>query len=147
MFTNIREHGWHGMHVFDPDGLTPSFTYSVGFSTTLNAPEFIIFGLSSKLMHSILWEVFRQLKNAQAVEQGQRWHGLLEGFTCVSMHATHEDLFKEYATSAGWYWKETGHEGHPEVCQLIWPGAQQGLFPWEQGCVQDVIDAQPQLWG
>ncbi len=146
MFANIREHGWHSMHVFDPDGATSAFSYSVGFSTTLNAPEFIIFGLSSKLMHSMLWEIFRQIKSGRQVEHAQYWDDILEGFSCVSMRATHDNLFKEYTTSAGWYWKETGHEGRPEVYQLVWPGARQGLFPWDPGCAPDVIEAQPKLW-
>ena len=30
--------------------------------------------------------------------------------------------------------------------QLFWPGAEQGLFPWEKGCVQFVRDCQPSLY-
>lgn len=58
----------------------------------------------------------------------------------------HPDLFTEYATSANWFWNDQGQDGHPPVYQIAWPGARDGLFPWEEGCAEEVITAQPQLW-
>lgn len=79
-------------------------------------------------------------------EHGKRWSDLLEDFDCVTTEADHPDLFTEYATSADWFWRTQGRDGHPPVYQIVWPGAQQGLFPWEEDCAQDVITAQPKLW-
>ncbi|MCA8902424.1 MAG: DUF4262 domain-containing protein [Hyphomonas sp.] len=146
IFENVGKHGWQSMSVFDPDGKLPGFTYSIGFATTLHAPEFIIFGLNRELMHNMLWEVFHQIRAGQIVSHGLHWKNIIGGFDCVSMHATHEDLFREYTTSARWYWQETGHTGVPEIYQLVWPGARDGLFPWDDGCDQGVIDLQPKLW-
>jgi hypothetical protein len=61
ILANIEEHGWFCTTVFDPNGEQPSFSYSVGFTKTLNCPEFIVFGLPTKLMPSMLWNVFRQI--------------------------------------------------------------------------------------
>jgi len=146
ILSNIDKHGWYGIHVFDPDGELPSFTYSVGFSRTLNAPEFIIFGLSNELMHNMLWSVYKQIKEGKSVENNGVWSGLLSGFDCVSKHVTHSDTFSEYMVSSKWLWRQDGHEGIPEAYQIVWPGAVDGLFPWDEGCDQGVIDVQPRLW-
>lgn len=142
----IEQHGWQFTYVFDPDGQAPGFGYSVGFTKSLNAPEFIVFGLERGLMQRMLWEVHNQIKNGAFPDDNMRWQGVLEGFDCISRKAVHETLYSDYAVSADWYWRETGHSGNPQVYQLVWPGARQGLFPWETGCAQDVIDAQPHLW-
>ena len=143
---NIATHGWSALHVFDPDGLGAEFSYSVGFTRTLGAPEFIVFGLPKDLRHYMLSEVFRQIKAGCTAAPGQRWHNLIEGFDCVGMAATDPELFTEYATSANWFWRHQGHTGHPDVIQLVWPGSKDGLFPWDDGCSPDVIAAQPRLW-
>ncbi|MEM6538959.1 MAG: DUF4262 domain-containing protein [Pseudomonadota bacterium] len=146
LLSTIDKHGWQFTFVFDPDGKEPDFGYSVGFTRTLNAPEFIVFGLPKELMSSMLWEVYRQIKGGAEPKDGMKWVGLLDGFNCISRRAIHQELHKEYTVSANWLWHKSGNAGAPEVFQLVWPGAAQGLFPWEKGCVQDVIDAQPALW-
>jgi len=143
---NVEEHGWQASHVFDPEGNDPDFTYSVGFTKSLNMPEFIIFGLNRDIMHNMLWEIYRQLEAGAVPTDGMRWEDLLEGFECVSKKADHPDLFNEYTTSANWLWKHQERDGYPEIYQIVWPGAQQGLFPWEKGCDPYVISQQPALW-
>ena len=146
ILSTIKEHGWFCMSVFDPDGKQPEFSYSIGFSKTLGAPEFIIFGLNRELRHSMLWEVFRQIEAGALPEEGKPWSDLLEGFDCISREAVRSDVFTEYATSADWFWKHQGNEGNPKVFQLVWPGAVSGQFPWEEGCDQMIIDDQEALW-
>jgi len=146
MLDNVEVHGWHCMNVFDPKGEIEPFAYSVGFTKTLGAPECIIFGLPSKLMHNMLWEMYRQLEGGAALSHGESWKNILEGFECVSLLASHPDLMSEYTTSAGWYERNFSERSVPEVYQIVWPGARDGLFPWDSGCSQDVINAQPQLW-
>ena len=71
---------------------------------------------------------------------------LIEGFDCVIRKAVHPMTWTENTLSANWFWRQSGNEGNPEVYQIVWPGAQQGLFPWEEDCDQFVIDVQPHLW-
>ncbi len=143
---NIDRHGWQFTFVFDPDGKNPDFGYSIGFTQTLNAPEFIVFGLDKGLMNSMIWEVFRQIEGGLQPADGMRLQGLLDGFDCILRKAKHHQLFEEYAVSANWFWHHLGETGHPTVYQIVWPGAQQGLFPWESDCDAFVIESQPQLW-
>ncbi len=146
LLSNVDEHGWQFTFVFDNKTDNPDFGYSIGFPKTLNAPEFILFGLPRNLMHNMLWGIFRQIQNGETVHDGKRWKNLIEGFDCISRKADHSDLFTEYVLSSDWLWKENGNAGHPEVYQLVWPGSQQGLFPWEEGCSEQVIEAQTKLW-
>ncbi len=146
LFSMVEKHGWQFTYVFDNEGKQPDFAYSVGFTKSLNAPEFIVFGLPTNVMNHMIWEVFRQVENGATPVDGMRWRGLLEGFDCITRKASHKDLYTEFTTSANWFWRETGNTGNPEVYQIVWPGAQQGFFPWDDRCVQDVIDSQPHLW-
>ncbi len=147
ILNNVEKHGWHGTFVFDPKGSDPSFTYSTGFSKTLNAPEFIIFGLSNEIMHSMLWGVYGQIEKGAAPEDGMAWQGLLGGdFICVSRKVLRKDAYETYVRSADWFWHYSGNDGHPGLYQIVWPGAQQGLLPWEKGCSQQTIDMQTPLW-
>lgn len=146
LIENVEKYGWFGNSVFDPDGKEPMFTYSTGFTKTLGAPEFIVFGLNKDLMHNMLWEVFHQIKAGAIPQDGMRWSNLLEGFDCISKKAVHPGLHKEYTCSANWFWRHQGHTDPLEVYQLVWPGAKQGLFPWEKGCDDFVISQQTQLW-
>jgi len=146
LLKNVDKHGWHATTVFDPKGHNPSFTYSTGFAKSLNKPEFIVFGLSNDLMHDMLWEIYEQLKAGAIPEDGMRWKNVLEGFDCISKKAKHPDLFDRYATTASWLWNYEKQIGEPEVFQLVWPGAQQGLFPWEEDCDSYVVEQQFPLW-
>lgn len=147
ILNNIEKHGWHCTTVFDPKGNDPNFSYSTGFSKTLNSAEFIIFGLSNELMQSMLWGVYEQIEKGTIPKDGMAWQGLLGGdFICVSRKVIRDDTHELYSRSADWFWKHSGHDGHPEVFQIVWPGAQQGLLPWEKGCSQQTIDMQTQLW-
>jgi len=147
ILNNVEKHGWHCTTVFDPNDNDPKFSYSTGFSTTFKTAEFIIFGLSNDLMHSMLWGVYEQIEKGAVPQEGMIWRNLLGGdFNCVSRKATHKDTYEKYARSADWFWKYSGHDGPPEIYQIVWPGAQQGLLPWEKGCSQETIDMQTPLW-
>lgn len=146
MLAKIDEHGWFGMSVFDPDGELEPFTYSIGFTETLNSPEVIVFGLPRALMHDMIWQIFRKIEAGETLEHGKRWFDIIEGYQCVTMEATDPSLFSEYTISAKWFWNDCGNNGNPKVFQIVWPGVKERLFPWDAGCSQDVIDAQPALW-
>lgn len=144
---NVREHGWHCVAVFgESEG--SEFAYTVGFWETLRVPELIILGLPLKLMHSMLWSAFRKIKaNKIRVADGVRWPDLIDGFDCVSrpVHAT--QISRERFNSALWYRRyRTGQDEDLEAFQLFWPGAKDGLFPWEAGSSDVVREFQPQLY-
>jgi len=119
ILNNVEKHGWHSTSVFDPDGEAPDFTYSTGFTKSLNKPDFIIFGLSRDLMNSMLWGIYDQMSAGAVPSDGMIWQDLLEGFDCISKKANHPVLFEKYTRSAHWLWKYQEREGHPEIYPTI----------------------------
>jgi len=145
MVASIAEHGWYAMHVL-ADGDFPGFTYSIGFWESANAPEFLIYGLPKKLMHSMLWEMFRQLKAGRRVRDGEPISDLIEGFDCI-MRPIHVSHIREHIGSALWYQRHRlGNDRGLQAWQIFWPGKEQKLFPWEAGCNEDVRGWQPLLY-
>ncbi|MEO1028865.1 MAG: DUF4262 domain-containing protein [Pseudomonadota bacterium] len=146
LLANIKEHGWFSVGVFDKDGNEPDFRYSVGISKTHSAPELIVFGLPLDILHNMLWEMYRQIGDGNPLANGKRWTGLLEGFDCVSREIHPSNIVPDYFGSLLWYWTNIEPGLDRKIFQIVWPGAQDGLFPWDEDCDQIVIDAQPPLW-
>jgi hypothetical protein len=141
----IAEHGWYGIHVHE-DGDFPGFSYSIGFWESVGAPEFLIYGLPKGLMHSMLWEMFRQFKAGRPLTDGGRISDLIEGFDCV-IRPIHESRIREHLVSALWYQRhKLGDDSGLKGWQVFWPGKEQRLFPWEAGCSEDVRAWQPLLY-
>jgi Domain of unknown function (DUF4262) len=144
---NIDKHGWFCTSVFKNKGKASSFSYSVGFTKTLNSPEFIVFGLDINLMHKMLWEVFHQIKDGRVPSDHQRWSNVLEGNDCVSRCVHPTNVITEYLNSAMWFWGEPAIRGGPLTAfQLVWPDVETCLYPWDSECPQFVRDRQPPLY-
>ena len=144
---NVANHGCSIMSVFDPDGIEPDFSYSIGFPETTGQSEVIVFSLPKALRASMINEIYRQLSEEEAslcdeVELAD----LIEGFTCVAREISDRRAIEEHFGSAIWYNERYRGQSIEKAFQIVWPGAQQGLFPWEEGCVQSVIDDQPALY-
>ena len=145
---SIDEHGWFGLSVLADGDREPSFTYSVGFEDSLNCADFIVFGLSSNLSHSMLWRVFLQIRDGGINPgEGRRWSDILEGYDCISRAVHPSQIQREYFNSAIWYRSYTGRNpDSARAFQLFWPGARDRLFPWENGSAQEVRNQQPLLY-
>lgn len=145
MVDGIAEHGWYSMHVLAERDF-PGFTYSIGFWESIGTPEFLIYGLPKQLMHSMLWELFHQLKAGRPIEDGARISDLIEDCDCI-IRPIHESHIREHLGSALWYQRlKLGDDGALRGWQVFWPGKQQRLFPWEAGCIADVRQCQPLLY-
>ena len=139
----VAKHGWSCQSI-EAGGGDPAFVYSVGFWETLNAPEFIMFGLDPALMHGLLWGVFRQIKAGASATEGKRWSDLLDGYDCITL-SVHPNRVLEYFGFAQGYYRHRGQDGVVSGLQLVWPGKGHGLFPWQDGCSEDVRRMQPRL--
>ena len=147
MVDNVAEHGCSIMSVFDPDGIEPDFSYSIGFPETTGQSEVIVFSLPKSLRASMINEIYHQLSEKKVtLRDGEKLSDLIEGFTCVAREISDRRAIEDHLGSAIWY--NERYRGQPieKAFQIVWPGAQQGLFPWEEGCVQSVIDDQPALY-
>lgn len=143
---NVEQFGCHVMHVFDPDGVEENFSYSIGFPVSVSQPDVIAFGLPRKLMHSMINEIHRQCRDGSAMRDGLRVSDLIEGFECELRSVRSEHIVAEYFGSAMWYCRTQTKHPMENAFQIVWPGAVSGLFPWEEGVSQDVIDTQPALY-
>jgi hypothetical protein len=149
VLSNIETHGWSGMTVSpradDPeDG--PIFHYTIGFETSLNMPNLIVFGLRKDIMHAMMWNMFHDLKAGRVLADGAQWPDILDGYTCVT-RAVHESRIEEDWFNYGrWYRRTHAPEAGPYTAfQLFWPGVIDRLLPWEAGSDPSVIKAQPRL--
>ncbi|WP_395394006.1 DUF4262 domain-containing protein [Novosphingobium sp. BL-8A] len=143
---NVRDHGCQSQFVFDPDGKEPDFAYSIGFPVSVGQPEVIVYGLRRDLMHFMVNEMRRQCAGGLVLGEGVVVSGLLEGFDCVLRHVTDPVAIKEHLGWAIWYHRSQHGNAVKEAYQIVWPGAQQGLFPWDNGCDDYVISQQPALY-
>jgi hypothetical protein len=143
---NIRDHGCHIMHVFDDKGELPEFSYSIGFPVSVGQAEVIVFGLKREVRHWMVNEVCRQCAEGLKLTEGLRISGLVEGFDCVARLVRDPGAIREYFGWAIWFHETQRGEQLTEVYQLVWPGAVQGLFPWDEGCDEDVIELQLPLY-
>ena len=144
---NIRDHGCQVQFVFDPEGEAPDFAYSIGFPVSVGQPEVIVFGLKRELMISMVNEVYRQCaEESLLLEDGVRIDNLIEGFDCIAREVADPGAIREHFGWAIWYHRSQRHEELERAFQLVWPGAQQGLFPWDDGCVDEWVKVQPALY-
>jgi hypothetical protein len=98
-------------------------------------------------MHSMLWTVFRKIRDGAVLSEGARWSGLIEGFDCITRRVHPSRITREHFNSALWYWgNRTQHGAELQAYQIFWPGAVDGLFPWETGSSPIVRNRQPALY-
>jgi Domain of unknown function (DUF4262) len=143
---DIAQHGCHILKVFDHEGEKQNFAYSVGFPVSVRQPEVLIYGLQLELMQSMINEVYRQCAAGLELSDGLRLHDLIEGHECVAKICRSREAIEEHLGWAIWYHRSQREEEVQHFFQIVWPGAVNGLLPWEAGASQNVIDAQPALY-
>ena len=146
IITNVEQHGCSINVVSDPDGDAPAFAYSIGFPKSVGQPEVIVFGLSSDMMQYMINETRRQCaEEGLKLEDGTVIGGLLQGFHCILRPVPKDRIEVEYFNSAMWYRRAVMHEQMDGAFQIFWPGASDGLFPWDEGADPYVVRLQSQL--
>ena len=141
---NIATHGWHGTHVrVDKEG--PDFCYSIGLDELLNVPELIIFGLKHDVMHAMMWEIVRQIQAGRLIASDMIFNDLIVGHPCI-VKPVHPSWLFEYFGFACWYYHDRQKFDRLQAFQIFWSGARDGLFPWQEGCADETIAAQPLLY-
>lgn len=142
VLANVESFGWHCTSVTPKmESQQPPFSYTVGLSYSYGHPEFVIFGLPSKVSYSILSAL------AEAAESGKMWplnepcNDLLEGYPCVFVKVPRERQY-DYVFSALWFYAE--HEF--SLYQVVWPDSE-GHFPWHPAADRSFQTEQPVLGG
>lgn len=147
---NVEEFGCHITVVTPPDDLDEDegeerFAYSVGFPLTVDQPEVIVFGFSTELSAAVINGVLDMCREGLVLEDWKVIDGLLKGHRCMVREVEPDCLIPHYFNSAMWF---AEHEGDlmTRAMQIVWPGVDDGLFPWDKGCSQAVRDLQTPLY-
>jgi len=143
---NVDRNGCHITMVFDPEKQQPNFAYSVGFPETVGQPEVIVFGLSQEMMGFMINQTLRRCRAGMRLAEGVEIDGLLQGHVCVAREVSPENIEREFFNSAMWFQRHRSGTDMAEAYQIVWPGAVDGLFPWEDGCAEIVREIQPALY-
>ncbi|MBA4009025.1 MAG: DUF4262 domain-containing protein [Erythrobacter sp.] len=143
---DIAEHGCHVLLIWDEELKEIDFAYSVGLPVSVGQPEVLVYGLGREIMHFMINEICRQCAEGLVLSDGLRIHDLLEGHDCIARWCTNGEAIKEHLGWALWYHRTQRGVDVEGFYQIVWPGAASGLFPWDEGVSQDVIEAQPALY-
>ncbi len=143
---NVARSGCHITVVIDPDQQDPPFAYSAGFPETAGQPEVIVFGLSTEMMTFMINKTLDQCEAGLVLSDGVEIEGLLRGHKVIAREVAARFIIRDYLASAIWYERHQTGRALERVIQLVWPGALDGLFPWDKGCDQQVRDLQPALY-
>ena len=139
--SQIEEHGWNVTKVFRKEGETgPEWVFSAGLFHFYQHPEIVIFGLPLDTMHKIVNNIGDEVKKGKIFEPGKEYQEILARCGCLfrTLNPRHP---KAYLGGAIWFYE---HDPFP-VLQCFWPD-KEGKYPWEPGCAEFAISAQPLLF-
>src|SRR3954469_7825386 len=141
LLADVEKHGWHGVVINDDE--PSAYMFSVGVMQTLDHPELVMFGLAVDVMHSLLWNVYREIVGGRRFDEDGLYDGIVEGFA-IAVRRVHPTWHPHYLGSAQWHRRYLKARGTLQAVQLIWPD-KAGRFPWEEGSHQSVRALQPRL--
>lgn len=142
----VEKDGCFVTGVFDPDGRAPNFSYSAGFPQSLGQGDVIVFGLEHSLMHRMINTIWRACSNGLKLVDGGRLSGVLDDCEVAVCEIERDRIVPDFFNTAIWYHNRIFGTALTGAFQIVWPGAKQGLFPWEPDCNDYVISQQPALY-
>jgi hypothetical protein len=134
-----------GFDEVDEDDSDEQFAYSVGFPSTVGQPEVIVFGFSTELSAAVINGVLDMCREGFVLEDWKEIDGLLKGHRCVLREVEPECLVPFYFNSAMWFAEHEDRE-MTRAMQIVWPGVDDGLFPWDKDCSEAVREIQTPLY-
>lgn len=126
IISDVSEYGFH-VALFQGDGYSPSFAYTIGLFKTYGYPELICFGLNLDLLHSVLWSGKELLDQNSAPNLTVGYPDFIGDFD-VRLLPVNKAWYRDYFGYGGWF---NGGWDFP-VLQIVWPD-KQALFPWQEG--------------
>jgi hypothetical protein len=137
----VEEIGTYGFRVnsvfADHKTKTPPFSYSIGIQKTCGAPELIIFGMSPRTAHHLMWAYFDRVKQGQSLPPHRRHTGLLDGYS-VFLQPAWRQHHERHMLSCNWFYGA----GHYRAVQLIYPHPN-GPWPWSANATPRFVWEQP----
>ena len=137
---NVERYGWHCTSVSTKQGDTePRFSYTVGLYHSYKQPEFIIFGLDSRVAYPILKILADSAAAGAMYPLDKPCDALVENYECAFVEVPRA-RFNDYVFSALWFYAE---QPFP-LYQVVWPD-REGRYPWNEGAKPDPQHKQPVL--
>jgi hypothetical protein len=125
---NIREYGWHCLHVFPTKEGQDKFSYSIGFGESYGAPEILIFGLEREKAHALLNECAHLLRDGHTILPDAEDDNVLAGDYTVVFKTVRSESFGDYLGTAVRYYR-----GKPFNAVVMFLPDRQHRFPWQSG--------------
>jgi hypothetical protein len=122
------------------------FAYSIGFPRTVGQPEVIVFGFSAPLAAAVINGVLDRCREGLVLEDWTEIGGLLQGHNCMLREVEPDCLVPYYFNSAIWFSRHETGADLPRALQIVWPGVEDGLFPWDKGCAEETRELQTPLY-
>ena len=135
---NIRDYGWHCLHVFPTEQGQDKFTYSIGFAETYGAPEVMIFGVERDKAHALLNACAEMLQDGHTILHGVEDPNVLKGGYKVVFRPVRPACFGEYLGTALRYYQD-----RPFGAVVMFLPDREHRFPWQSG--YDYIPADESL--
>jgi len=135
---DIAKYGWHCVNIL-AEGDDGPFSFTVGLLQTYKHPEFIIFGLPSKVAHQILQIAVEALQAGKPLDLMQPTEDLLHGYSCCFVKVPKSE-YHEHVGFARWYYEGDAFE----VYQIVFP-SREGHFPWHPEASESFRSSQPVL--
>ena len=134
----LEEWGWFVIKVGAGDA-EPAFAYSIGLYENFKHPEIILFGLDLGVMHRLINDVGKRIREGQRFDEARRYDDFFKGYQC-EFRNVNPSRYEGLLTYDIWYYKRSPFP----VLQMIWPD-RGGLFPWEEGFDEGFRKEQPIL--
>jgi hypothetical protein len=137
---NVEKFGWHCTSAFPNEGAnTPRFSYTVGLHHTYSQPEFIIFGLESKIAYGILSALAGAAADKRMYPLDKPCDALVDNYECAFVEVPRH-RFNDFVFSALWFYAEVSFP----LYQVVWPDSE-GRYPWNKDAEPDPSHPQPVL--
>ena len=142
---DVQRYGCHVVNVL-AEGDEPEFSYTVGLPVTLRQPEAIVFSLKKGLRQSVLNALLAQIREGLKLSDGLRIPGLIENHDCVARRIASAQAIHDHFGWAIWFHRAWNGGSVSEAYQIVWPDAETGLFPWDEGCAAEMAALQPAFY-
>ena len=125
---NIREHGWHCLHVFPTNEEQERFSYSIGFTESFDSPEVLLFGLEHEKAHALLNECAYLFRNGHKITPDAADQNVLSGDYSVVFKLVRPEFFGEYLGTALRYYQDKSFSA-----AVMFIPDREHHFPWQSG--------------
>jgi hypothetical protein len=122
---NIREYGWHCLHIFPKEEHQDNFSYTIGFAESYGAPEVLLFGLAREKAHALLNECAVLLKGGHTIVPEVEDPEVLAAGYKVVFKRVRAEYFGEYLGTALRYYQE-----RPFGAVVMFLPDRHHRFPW-----------------